>query len=70
MSRTVVDLRDDLVRRAQKLTGLTKKVEVVNFALERLIQQKEVEEVLNLKGSVEWAGDLRKMRRNRFDSSR
>lgn len=66
MSRTVVDLRDDLVTKAQRLTGLTKKVEIVNFALERLIQQKELEEILTLKGSVQWTGDLRRMRRNRF----
>lgn len=70
MSRTVVDLRDDLVRRAQKLTGLTKKVEIVNLALERLIQQKEIEDVLSLKGNVIWEGDLKKMRSERFGPSR
>lgn len=68
MSRTVVDLRDDLVRRAQKLTGLTKKVEIVNLALEGLVRQKEIEGILNLKGRVEWKGNLRKMRANRFGS--
>lgn len=70
MSRTVVDLRDDLVRKARKLTGLTKKVEIVNLALERLIRQKEIEGLLNLKGAVHWEGDLRKMRRNRLGFSR
>ena len=70
MSRTVVDLRDDLIARAQRLTGLTKKVEIVNLALERLIRQKEVEEILGLKGSVQWAGNLREMRRNRFGPRR
>jgi len=70
MSRTIVDLRDDLVRKAKKLTGLTKKVEIVNLALEKLIQQKEIEEILNLKGRVEWTGNLRKMRRNRFGFGR
>ena len=66
MSRTVVDLRDDLIKRAQHLTGLTKKVEIVNLALERLIRQEELEEILNLKGSVQWVGNLKKMRENRF----
>lgn len=68
MSRTVVDLKDDLVRKAQELTGLTKKVALVNFALERLIEQKEIERILTLKGRVDWQGDLRRMRRNRFGS--
>ncbi|OGX03981.1 MAG: hypothetical protein A3G87_04645 [Omnitrophica bacterium RIFCSPLOWO2_12_FULL_50_11] len=70
MSRTVVDLKDDLVRKARKLTGLSKKVELVNYALARLIQQKEAEKILKLKGSVEWEGNLKAMRRNRFDFSR
>jgi len=70
MSRTVVDLRDDLVRKAQRLTGLRKKVEIVNLALERLIQQNEMEEILQLKGRVHWEGNLREMGRNRFGSRR
>ena len=43
MSRTVVDLRDDLMQKAKKITGLTKKVEIVNLALERLLQPKDIE---------------------------
>lgn len=70
MSRTVVDLRDDLVKKAKRLTGLSKKVEIVNLALERLINQKEMEEILNLKGTVHWKGNLKQMRRNRFGSGR
>ena len=68
MSRTVVDLRDDLVRKCKKITGLTKKVELVNFALERIVRQNEIEEILTLKGTVQWTGNLREMRRNRFGS--
>ena len=45
MSRTVIDLRDDLIRKAKKLTGLSKKVEIVNLALEHLIRQMEIEEI-------------------------
>ena len=70
MSRTVVDLRDDLVRTASRLTGVRKKVELVNLALERLIRQKEIEKLLHLKGSVRWKGSLKEMRRERFGSSR
>lgn len=70
MSKTVVDLKDDLVERAKKLTGLTKKVELVNYALERLVRQKEIEEILKLEGSIDWNGNLRQMRRDRVDSGR
>lgn len=70
MSRTVVDLRDDLVRKAQKLTGMTKKVDVVNLALQNLVRQKEIEGILRLRGAVRWEGNLKRMRRNRFDFGR
>jgi len=68
MSKTVVDLKDELVERAKKLTGLTKKVEIVNYALERLVRQKEIEEILKLEGTIAWNGNLRQMRRDRIDS--
>ena len=66
MARTVINLNDRLLRKAQRLTGLKKKVAVVNLALERLVRQKEIEKLLELLGSVEWEGDLREMRKNRL----
>jgi Arc/MetJ family transcription regulator len=66
MARTVINLNDRLLRKAQRLTGLKKKVAVVNLALERLVRQKEIEKLLELPGSVEWEGDLREMRKNRL----
>ena len=68
MSRTIVNLKDDLMEKAQKLTGLTKKVEIVNLALEQFVRQKELEAVTSLKGKVAWRGNLKAMRRNRFAS--
>lgn len=66
MGRTVVNLNDQLFKRAQRLTGLKKKVDVVNLALERLVRQKEIEKLLELPGKVKWAGNLREMRKNRL----
>jgi Arc/MetJ family transcription regulator len=65
MARTVVNLNDRLFKRAQQLTGLKKKVDVVNLALERLVRQKEIEKLLEVPGNVEWEGNLREMRKNR-----
>ncbi len=65
MARTVVNLNDRLLKKAQRLTGLKKKVDVVNLALERLVRQKEIEKLLELPGAVQWEGDLREMRKNR-----
>jgi len=67
MSRTVIDIKDDLLEKAKKLTKLTKKVDIVNYALERLVRQKEIEKILELKGKVKWEGNLEEIRRDRFD---
>lgn len=62
MSRTVVDIQDDILRKASKLTGIKKKVELVNFALKKLVEQKELEKILDLKGKIKWEGNLEEMR--------
>jgi len=66
MSRTVVNIEDKLLKKAQRLTGITKKVDIVNFALKKLVEQKEIEKILKLSGKVKWEGDLEEMRRGRF----
>jgi len=68
MSRTVIDIQDDLLRKAQKMTGISKKVEIVNYALKRLLEQKDVERVLELRGKVKWTGNIDEMRRDRRGS--
>jgi len=68
MSRTVIDIQDDLLKKAQKLTGISKKVEIVNYALKRLLEQKEIEQFLELRGRVKWEGDLEDMRKDRRGS--
>ncbi len=68
MSRTIIDIQDDLLRKAQKMTGINKKVEIVNYALKRLLEQKEIERVLELRGKVKWEGNIERMRRDRRGS--
>ena len=65
MSRTVIDIKDALLKKAQSMTGISKKVDIVNYALEKLVEQKEIEKILGLKGKIKWEGDLEEMRRGR-----
>lgn len=65
MARTVIDIDEEIFAKAQRLTGLRKKVDLVNFALRKLVEQKEIEKILDLKGKVKWEGDLEEMRRDR-----
>lgn len=68
MSRTVIDIKNDVLKKAQKLTGIQKKVDIVNYALRKLVEQKEIEKILELKGKVKWEGNLEKMRADRSGS--
>jgi len=68
MSKTVIDIKDDLLKKVRSITGISKKVDIVNYALEKLVEQKEIEKILNLKGKIKWEDDLEEMRRGRSGS--
>jgi len=65
MARTVIDIDDEVLAQALQLSGLRKKVDVVNYALRKLVEQQEIERILDLKGKVQWEGDLEQMRKDR-----
>lgn len=64
--RTNIVLDEDLIDRAQKLTGIKTKREVVQEALRTLILLREQGEVRNLRGKLKWDGDLVEQRQSRF----
>lgn len=66
--RTNIVLDDKLVERAQKLTGIKTKREVVHEALRTLILLSEQGEIRNLRGKLKWEGDLNKQRLSRLGS--
>ncbi len=68
MSRTVVNIDDSLYEQAKVFTGLKKKVDVVNYALKHLLEQRDMEQILELRGKVVWEGDLDVMRQGRYGS--
>ena len=62
MSRTNIDLPDDLVEQAMRMYRLTSKREAVALALKRLVGEPMTrEEMLDLEG-IGWEGDLDEMR--------
>jgi Arc/MetJ family transcription regulator len=64
--RTNIVLDDKLVERAQKLTGIKTKREVVQEALRTLILLREQAEIRNLRGKLKWEGNLDEQRQSRF----
>ena len=71
MSRTNIELDDDLVDQVMRRFGLRTKREAVQLALERLIGggPMTVDEQLEAEG-IGWDGDLDTMRSPRFDADR
>ena len=64
--RTNIVLDENLIDRAQKLTGIKTKREVVQEALRTLILLREQGEVRNLRGKLKWDGNLDEQRQSHF----
>ncbi len=65
MTRTNIVLDETLVGKVKSLTGLKTIREVVDYALRDLVRHHRQKDILKLKGSVSWEGDLSKMRAER-----
>jgi Arc/MetJ family transcription regulator len=63
--RTNIVLDEDLVQAGLKATGLKTRKELVDFALRDLLRRESQRRILELKGTVQWEGDLPEMRKGR-----
>lgn len=59
---TNIDLDEDLVETAMRLTGERTKRAVVHRALQELIRIERLRELRAARGTVRWEGDLKAMR--------
>lgn len=62
--RTNIEIDDELLAEAQEITGMATKRATVQFALEELVRRRSRRRVLDLRGRVEWVGDLDDSRRS------
>ncbi len=61
--RTTLNIDDEALRAAMELSqGLTK-TEVINEALRRMVRAKRRRHLLELRGKVEWEGDVDQLRK-------
>ena len=63
--RTNVVLDEELVERAQQLTGIKTKREVIHVALRALVRLQEQTYVRALRGNLHWEGNLDESRQGR-----
>ena len=63
--RTNIDIDDELLEKAMRLAGTKTKKATVEEALLLLVRRYGQRRALELRGTVEWVGDLEEMRRSR-----
>jgi Arc/MetJ family transcription regulator len=63
--RTNIEIDDEVMREAQRLTGVRTKRETVDLALRELVARHQRLGILDLRGRVHWEGDLSATRRGR-----
>ena len=63
--RTNIDINENLIRKARKLTRFKSKRQIVDRALELLVRSEGRKGILRHYGSGVWQGDLKTSRRNR-----
>ena len=64
-TRTNIVLRDDLLKDIMRLGEAKTKREAVENALEMYVQWLKRQKLANLRGKIEWEGDLMKMRKGK-----
>jgi Arc/MetJ family transcription regulator len=63
--RTNIEIDDEVMREARRLTGVKTKREIVDLALRELVSRHRRLGILELRGRVHWEGDLSASRRGR-----
>jgi Arc/MetJ family transcription regulator len=64
--KTNVEIDDELLEAARRVTGLQSEREVIDAALRHLVQLTAQERIRELRGKVVWEGNLEESRRSRF----
>lgn len=60
--RTNIEIDDELMQEALRLTGLKTKREAVEAGLRTLLRLRQQEEIRRYRGKLDWQGDLNTMR--------
>ncbi|MDR1901971.1 MAG: type II toxin-antitoxin system VapB family antitoxin [Treponema sp.] len=61
--RTTLDLPDTLVNEAMNITNISKKTDLIKYALENIIQREKVKELAQYFGKISLDIDLDKLRK-------
>ncbi|MBL7174861.1 MAG: type II toxin-antitoxin system VapB family antitoxin [Desulfobacteraceae bacterium] len=63
--RTNIVVDENLVQTALKATGLKTRRALIDFALRDLLRRESQKRILELRGQINWEGDLKTIRQGR-----
>jgi Arc/MetJ family transcription regulator len=66
MKRTNIVIDEKLLKDGLEATGLKTRRELVDYALRELLRRESQKKILELKGRINWEGDLSSMRQGRI----
>ena len=66
MKLTNIVIDEKLLKDALEATGLKTRRELVDYALRELLRRESQKKILELKGRINWEGDLSSMRQGRI----
>jgi Arc/MetJ family transcription regulator len=66
MKRTNIVIDEKLIKTGLKITGLKTQRALIDFALRELLRRESQIKILELRGTIEWQGDLESMRQSRI----
>ena len=61
--RTNIEIDDQVLAEARRITGVRTKREIVDLALRELVARRKQRDILELRGRIDWQGDLEVSRR-------
>lgn len=68
MGHITIELDDELVEECQKATGIKSLSALIEYAMRELLRPHRQKKILELKGAIEWHGDLETWRESRESS--
>jgi Arc/MetJ family transcription regulator len=68
--RTTLNIDDEALERAMKVSSGKTKTQVINEALREFARRRRVRGLLEFRGKAEWTGDLDKLRKRRRTTRR
>ncbi|NOX90782.1 MAG: type II toxin-antitoxin system VapB family antitoxin [Calditrichaeota bacterium] len=61
--RTTIDIPEDLINEAMKITKARTKTELIKYALQNIIQRNKIKEIKSFKGKIDLNIDLDNLRK-------